>query len=178
MNLGMVWLAIGTVLLIADAAYAAEVKLYPGAVIDENATNYLRGVTQKTADPSVVTVYVSKDPFEKVVTFYRELREDLKANSPRTQSDREKTIEDVMRRHDKKSDEDIVNEGPAVTLPGGQRMASRAVYVILDNVPMLGLSKLYVQILHPFFLYEDLHGENPRIFDVRDATGIWLINVP
>lgn len=55
-------------------SYAAELKTYPGAKLDETATREVREAAAAAKMTGVTpTVYTTPDPFEKVTSFYKGL---------------------------------------------------------------------------------------------------------
>lgn len=66
----MIRTAAAVIALIASAAWAAEVKDYPGAKVDEAATAAANEATKKMPGAPTVTIATSSDAFDKVAAFY------------------------------------------------------------------------------------------------------------
>lgn len=53
--------------------YASQFKVYPGASLDEKATKEAREIAAQAKQASKSTIYTTKDSFQKVALFYKEL---------------------------------------------------------------------------------------------------------
>jgi hypothetical protein len=126
---------------------AGGFKPYPGSTLDEKAGLDANAALDAAAGTCKLTIYLSPDPYEKVVQFYKAQGQEhtIFANVP--------TFKGL--------------------LPGGKELRKTA--VILDGAKDIADARLWVQIQHPFVLEVKMTGHTPEFRDVRDLTGITLI---
>jgi hypothetical protein len=126
---------------------AGGFKSYPGATLDEKASLDANAALDTAAGTCKLTIYLSPDPYDKVVHFYKAhgREHSIFANVP--------TFKGL--------------------LPGGKELRKTA--VILDGADDIADTRLWVQIQRPFILDVKMTGHTPEFRDVRDLTGITLI---
>jgi hypothetical protein len=138
---------LGLTCAFATAAWAADFKPYPGARVDEAATQAARqDAAQSPLQPKemVITIYLTSAPFEKVAAFYRGLGREYKM--PGGQDPQK--------------------------LPGGQEL--KAAYFIFDGAPDLVASRRWAKVQRPYIGDIKMVGRTPQYQDVREVTVIIL----
>ena len=127
--------------------FAGEFKPYPGATLDKKATDEANKSMGRGESTCKLSVYLTSDAYDKVVQFYKGMgmEHPIFANVPKFKGQ----------------------------LPVGEELRKTA--VILDGVPEVGESSLWIQIQHPFILEVKMKGHTAEFLDVRDPTGITLI---
>lgn len=58
-------------------AVASQFKVYPGATLDEKATKEARELAAQVKKAGSSTIYTTKDSFQKVALFYKELGKEI-----------------------------------------------------------------------------------------------------
>jgi len=142
---------VGLTLAFAVAALAADFKLYPGAKMDEAATQAARqAAAESPLQPQgmVPTIYLTPDSFEKVATFYRGLG-------------REYRMPGRQRKEPQK-------------LPGGQEL--KQAYFIFDGAKDLVTSRRWAKVQRPFIGDVKMAGPTPQYQDIREVTviNVWV----
>jgi hypothetical protein len=134
-----------TLLVTSSVTIGGEFKPYPGARIDEKATQESRRVTVESGMPGIhPTIYTTSDPFEKVYAFYQGMAKEYQMPGRA--------------------------KGKPKMLPSGQEL--KEAYFILDGAGDLMSSKLWVKVQRPYIGEIKLEGRNPKYEDVRDLTAI------
>ena len=141
------FIILGLMLWVPMSLFAGEFKPYPGATLDKKATDEANKSVGTAEQSCKLSVYLTPDSYDKVVTFYKDLGQEhpIFANVPKFKGQ----------------------------LPVGEELRKTA--VILDGASEVGDSSLWVQIQHPFILEVKMKGHTPEFLDVRDLTGITLI---
>jgi hypothetical protein len=123
-----------------------DFKLYPGSKTEEKETQEARELAAKSKmGNSKGTVYTTKDSFEKVMAFYKDLGKEYKMPSQK--------------------------EGKVKKLPSGQEL--KEAYFILDGAEELMGSKLWIKIQQPYIGKVSMgQGFQVKYEDVRDVTAI------
>jgi len=113
----------------STVVFAAEFKPYPGAKIDEKATQEANqsAAGSKMGKAPKSTIYTTNDSFEKVFDFYKGMTKEYKMP------------------HQK--------EGKVKKLPSGQEL--KEAYFILDGASELMSSKLWIKIQRPYIESKD-----------------------
>ena len=113
----------------STVVFAAEFKPYPGAKIDEKATQEANqsAAGSKLGKSPTSTIYTTNDSFEKVFDFYKGMTKEYKMP------------------HQK--------EGKVKKLPSGQEL--KEAYFILDGASELMSSKLWIKIQRPYIESKD-----------------------
>ena len=121
-------------------------KPYPGAV------KYTPPDTQETREAmkslppgTTSTTFLTNDPFEKVVAFYKDSGKEYKMPHMRAGG----------------------------KLPTGQEL--KQTFLIFDSAPDIGTSKNWANVQYPFIGSVGIKGGVPEYHDVRDMTTITLI---
>jgi hypothetical protein len=130
------------VLTLSAANMAGEFKVYPGATVDQKATeearrladNVRKQAPRMAANTGEPTIYVTADPVDKVIEFYRGVAKEYQMPGPK-----------------------------ARTLPSGQ--ALKQAFFIFDGASDLASSKLWAKVQRPYV--GDLEFK-----DIRDITAI------
>jgi len=134
-----------TLLVISCVTIAGEFKPYPGARIDEKATQEARKMTVESGMPDIhPSIYTTSDPFEKVYAFYQGMGKEYQMPGR--------------------------VKGKPKMLPSGQEL--KEAYFILDGAGDLMASKLWIKVQRPYIGNIKLEGLNPKYEDVRDLTAI------
>ncbi len=103
--------------------FASQFKVYPGASLDEKATREARELAAQAKQVGKSSIYTTKDSFQKVALFYKELGKELvMPNSSGTQG-----------KPKKKGNYDLYEA-----------------YFILDGAQDLGSSKSWVKVQRPY----------------------------
>jgi hypothetical protein len=125
----------------ADGAF----KLYPGAIkYTPPDTEQNRTFANNMRPNTTITAYLTKDSFEKVAAFYRNLgKEYTTPKAPAPQA-----------------------------LPNGQHVET--VFLIFDGAPDLRTSKLWASVRYPFVGAVTANGATPEYHDVRNVTEIMV----
>jgi hypothetical protein len=130
---------------LAAAAAAEGFKLYPGAVrYTPPDTEQNRKFTETLRPGLKIDAYFTKDPFDKVLAFYKGLGREY--TNPKAQQN--------------------------ARLPDGQQI--QRAFLILDGAPNLESSRSWVRIQHPFTGRVSFKDGTPQYGDVRDVTEIVL----
>ncbi len=128
------------------AGGASTFKPYPGATVDQKATKEAKEMAEGN-----VTIYTTRDPFEKVHAFYKPLGKEYRMPSP----------------------------GEPVRLRSGGTL--KEAYFILDGAPDIVESKAWFKIQRPYAgRPKEGFNPEARFFedqyeDVRDVTAIVLV---
>ena len=132
-------------LMLALVAAGQGFKVYPGATVYTPPDTEEAREAKKALPPGMTsTIYTTKDPFEKVVDFYKALGKEYS----------------------------IPGMPKGRKLPSGQDLEQS--YFIFDGAADLGTSKSWVTVQRPFIGSVDLKGGAPEYKDVRDLTVITL----
>jgi hypothetical protein len=136
----LIFFALSTVVL------AADFKPYPGAKIDEKATQEANqsAAGSKMGKAPKSTIYTASDSFEKVFDFYKGMAKEFKMP------------------HQK--------EGKVKKLPSGQEL--KEAYFIFDGASDLMSSKLWIKVQRPYIGRVKMEGFQAKYEDVRDVTAI------
>jgi len=138
----------GLVILLAltMVVLAADFRPYPGAKIDEKATQEANqsATGSKMGKVPKSTIYTASDSFEKVFDFYKGMAKEFKMP------------------HQK--------EGKVKKLPSGQEL--KEAYFIFDGASDLMSSKLWIKIQRPYIGRVKMEGYQAKYEDVRDVTAI------
>jgi hypothetical protein len=140
---------LGLTCAFATAALAADFKPYPGARVDEAATQAARQDAAQSPlqlQEMVVTIYLTNAPFEKVAAFYRGLGREYRMPG-------------------------LQGQGPQ-KLPGGQEL--KAAYFIFDGARDLVTSRRWAKVQRPYIGGIKMVGPTPQYQDVREVTVIIL----
>lgn len=134
--------------LFSAVAFAADFKPYPGAKIDEKATQEANQMAagSKMGKAPKSTIYTTGDSFDKVFDFYKGMAKEYKMP------------------HQK--------EGKVKKLPSGQEL--KEAYFIFDGANDLMSSKLWIKIQRPYIGRVKMEGFQAKYEDVRDVTAIVL----
>jgi hypothetical protein len=134
--------------IFSSLVYAADFKPYPGAKIDEKATQEANQMAagSKMGKAPKSTIYTVSDSFEKVSAFYSGMAKEFKMP------------------HQK--------EGKVKKLPSGQEL--KEAYFIFDGASDLMSSKLWIKIQRPYIGRVKMEGFQAKYEDVRDVTAIVL----
>ncbi len=152
-------------ILMAGAAVAAGVGLYPGATVDPELAKKAaeeakaQGLPDTGATSEIAT---TSDPFEKVLAFYQAGGKEYRM--PRGPSEPDTGYERVLPGSVKQG-----TPGVEVT-PSGIRI--KQAFVILDGAPDILQSRDWVTITRPFIFSARLEGTKVVYTDVRDVTAI------
>jgi len=130
------------VMMLPAAAKAAEFMVYPGAKMDQKATEEARKLADSVrkqaprmaANTGEPTIYVTADPIEKVLTYYQGIAKEYQMPGPKERK-----------------------------LPSGQPL--KQAFFIFDGASDLASSKLWAKIQRPYV--GDLEFK-----DIRDITAI------
>ena len=128
-------------------AVAADFKPYPGARVEEAATQAARRDSAQNPlqlKEMVLTIYLTDALFEKVAAFYRGLGREYKM--PGGQDPQK--------------------------LPGGQEL--KAAYFIFDGAKDLVASRRWAKVQRPYIGDMKMVGRTPQYQDVREVTVIIL----
>jgi hypothetical protein len=139
---------LGLTLAFAAAALAADFKPYPGARVDQAATQAARQAAAQSplqTQKMVPTIYLTNDPFEKVAAFYRGLAREYRMPGQQ--------------------------RGPQ-KLPGGQEL--KEAYFIFDNAKDLITSRCWAKVQRPYIGGVKMEGYTPHYLDIREVTVIIL----
>jgi hypothetical protein len=142
MKCAVMGIAIILILTLSAATMAGEFKVYPGAKVDQKATEEARRLADSVrkqaprmaASTGEPTIYVTTDPIEKVFEFYRGIAKEYQMPGPKEKK-----------------------------LPSGQ--ALKQAFFIFDGASDLASSKLWAKIQRPYV--GDLEFK-----DIRDITAI------
>ena len=142
--LRLIFRAIGCafLLLFAGGIPAADFAPYPGAALDKAMSAKSTKVARDTGSNDEVSVYTTRDAFDRVAAFYAKLGVDYPAAWTRLKR----------------------------TLPDGREIKVKV--FILDGKRDVADSRRWVQVQHPFIGDVQMEGSTPRYQDVRDATVI------
>jgi len=134
------------VFVFSSLVIAADFKPYPGAKIDEKATQEANQMAagSKMGKAPKSTIYTTSDSFEKVFDFYKGMAKEFKMP------------------HQK--------EGKVKKLPSGQEL--KEAYFIFDGASDLMSSKLWVKVQRPYIGRVKMEDFQPKYEDVRDVTAI------
>ncbi|MGH8633657.1 MAG: hypothetical protein ACRET7_05940 [Burkholderiales bacterium] len=132
-------------LFISSGGYAAEFVPYPGAVIDKAMSAKSTKVARDTGTNEEVSVYTTRDAFDRVAAFYAKLGADYPAAWTKLKR----------------------------KLPDGREI--RVKVFILDGKSDVADAKRWVQVQYPFIGDVQMEGTTPRYRDVRDQTAIIYI---
>ena len=134
--------------IFSSVAFAADFKPYPGAKIDEKATQEANQMAagSKMGKAPKSAIYTASDSFEKVFDFYRGISKEYKMPYQK--------------------------EGKVKQLPSGQEL--KEAYVIFDGANDLMNSKLWIKVQRPYIGRVKMEGYQPKYEDVRDVTAIVL----
>jgi hypothetical protein len=132
-------------LALTTGAAAQSFKPYPGATkYTPPDTPENREMMKALPPGTTATAYITKDPFEKVVAFYKGSSKEYKM--PGMRADRK--------------------------LPSGQEL--KQTFLIFDGAADISTSKNWAKIQNPFIGSVDFKGGAPVYSDVRDVTEIVL----
>ncbi len=134
-------LAFSMLLLTATGSVGQAFKLYPGAT---KLAKESEEATKKMPDSGEATVYVTNDPFEKVVAFYKGFAKEYA----------------------------FAGMNKLSTLPSGQSIAST--FFLFDGGTNLRNSKTWVKVQRPYIGSVKMNGATPEYSDIRDVTTILL----
>jgi hypothetical protein len=127
---------------LSGGSHAAEFVPYPGATLDKPMSAKSAKVARDTGSADEVSVYTSRDSFERVAAFYAKIGAEYQAAWTK-----------ITRK-----------------LPDGRTIKVK-VYV-LDGKSDPTESRRWVQVQYPFIGDVEMAGTTPRYKDVRDATAI------
>jgi hypothetical protein len=128
-------------LTLATGAAAEGFKLYPGATkYSPPDTPATRRFAEALRPGLTITAYLTSDPYEKVVDFYKKLgKEFARPGAP-----------------------------PLRKLPDGRQM--RKTFLILDGVTDIGASKRWISVQRPFVGAPTVAGGAPDVRDVTEIV--------
>jgi len=137
-------LAVFILLLLAlfGRSHAADFVPYPGATLDKAMSAKSAKVARDTGSEDDVSVFTTRDPFERVTAFYAKIGKEYQAAWTKL----------------------------ARKLPDGREIKVKV--FVLDGKSDPTESKRWVQVQYPFIGDVEMVGTTPRYKDVRDATGI------
>lgn len=135
---------IAALLLVTVAVSAGEFATYPGAKLDEGATQKSQqSLAASGLKNRQVRIFTTGDAFEKVCSFYRD------KGTPYQMPGREGEVE---------------------KLPSGEEL--KETYFIFDGAPDLGSSKMWAKIQRPYIGGMKMTGLSVEYEDVRNVTAI------
>jgi hypothetical protein len=142
----MFTLSLSMVLVFSIIALASDFKPYPGAKIDEKATQESNQspAGSKMGKAPKSTIYTTSDSFQKVLDFYKGMAKEYQMP------------------HQK--------EGKVKKLPSGQEL--KEAYFIFDGASDLMSSKQWIKVQRPYIGRVKMEGFQPKYEDVRDVTAI------
>ncbi len=141
-------LSLSMVLVCSVIVLAADFKPYPGAKIDERATQEANRMAagSKMGKAPKSTIFTTSDSFEKVFDFYKGMANEYKMPYQK--------------------------EGKIKKLPSSQEL--KEAYFILDGASDLMSSKLWIKVQRPYIGRVKMEGFQSKYEDVRDVTAIVL----
>jgi hypothetical protein len=144
------WLLGG--ILLATAAQAADLKVYPGARLDRAEMKKYQAQLAKLSDAArklagEQKIFVTHDPFPKVYAFYSKLYKETNLTM-------------------KKTDQ---------PMPGGKRLSDA--FFCLDGADSIAVSKHWLKVQYPFIGATKLSTRTHTVTfgDVRDVTVISVV---
>jgi hypothetical protein len=139
-------LLLSIALVFSIIALAGDFKPYPGAKVDEKATQEANQMAagSKMGKAPKSTIYTTSDSFQKVFDFYKGMAKEYQMP------------------HQK--------EGKVKKLPSGQEL--KEAYFIFDGASDLMNSKLWIKVQRPYIGRVKMEGFQPKYEDVRDVTTI------
>ncbi|MBM2805246.1 MAG: hypothetical protein HW419_3139 [Deltaproteobacteria bacterium] len=129
-------------LLFFGGSHAADFVAYPGATLDRPMSAKSTKVAKDTGTADEVSVFTTRDPFDRVTAFYARIGVEYEAAWAR-----------IVRK-----------------LPDGREIKIKV--FVLDGKPDLSDSRRWVQVQYPFIGDVEMDGTTPRYRDVRDVTSI------
>ena len=129
-------------LILFGGSHAAEFVPYPGATLDKPMSAKSARVARDTGSADEVSVFTTRDPFERVTAFYAKGGVEYAAAWAKT-----------VRR-----------------LPDGREIKVKV--FVLDGKSDPTESRRWVQVQYPFIGDVEMAGTTPRYKDVRDVTVI------
>jgi len=129
-------------LILFGGSHAAEFVPYPGATLDKPMSAKSAKVARDTGSADDVSVFTTRDPFERVVAFYAKRGAEYPAAWAK-----------IVRK-----------------LPDGREIKVKV--FVLDGKSDLADSRRWVQVQYPFIGDVEMVGTTPRYRDVRDVTVI------
>jgi hypothetical protein len=129
-------------LILCGSSHAADFVPYPGATLDRAMSAKSTKVARDTGSADEVSVFTTRDPFERVAAFYARGGAEYQAAWTR-----------IVRK-----------------LPDGREIKVKV--FVLDGTSDLSESRRWVQVQYPFIGDAEMDGTTPRYRDVRDLTAI------
>ncbi len=129
-------------LILFDSSHAADFVPYPGATLDRAMSAKSTKVARDTGSADEVSVFTTRDPFERVTAFYGRIGVEYQAAWTRI----------------------------ARKLPDGREIKVKV--FVLDGSSDLSESRRWLQVQYPFIGDVEMDGTTPRYRDVRDLTAI------
>jgi hypothetical protein len=152
-------LALAFYIGVIPAALAAAFKPYPGAKLDEQATNQTRQIAAKAGGEAQLgkwQIWITSAPFDQVLAFYRKNgAKEFMLKTPYRTGEHEETLPPL-----------VVQGAP----PGGLKV--QFAIFILDDAASIQRSKQWLEITRPSILLRDLSKLPQWKLDTRDLTGI------